>query len=291
MNNKEEIDILEKLKTKLLEVNPSIQHSDFGSSRFPKSEKAQQYYLRDKNKNFFETPNADTKLGVGVEALRSSAAMIFNLLGQKSLRINNIDFEPPKYEYKYPAIKSEKNTTHNAHLDAVLFSKDENYMYAIEAKLLEWINSPKNLSSAYLEREMYLEYNLCQDIFKNFFNRYIVQKTDSKRIYCHNKKRYDAIQMTIHILAIYNACCGKYTKLPKNITLYNVVWKFDCEDYHTEEKEAKEFIENANKTFRPLFKEKGHEFTVEYKTFQEFKEVIDLSNDCNREAYLKRYEI
>lgn len=117
MNNKEEIDILEKLKTKLLEVNPSIQHSDFDSSRFPKSEKAQKYYLRDKNKNFFETPNADTKLGVGVEALRSSAAMIFNLLGQKPLRINNIAFEPPKYEYEYPAIKNVKNSKHNAHLD------------------------------------------------------------------------------------------------------------------------------------------------------------------------------
>ena len=174
MNNKEEIDILEKLKTKLLEVNPSIQHSDFGSSRFPKSEKAQKYYLRDKNKNFLETPNADTKLGVGVEALRSSAAMIFNLLGQNALRINNIDFEPPKYEYEFPAIKNVKNSKHNAHLDA---------------------------------------------------------------------------------------------------------------------KEAKEFMANANKTFRPLFKEKGYEFIVAYKTFQEFKEMIDFSDDLDREIYLKLYEM
>ena len=289
MNNIE-IDILKKLKRKLLEVNPSIQDLDFGSTIFPNSEKAQQYYLFDKTNNLFESPNADLNLGFGVEALRSSAAMIFNLLGQNALRINNIDFEPPKYEYEFPAIKNVKNSKHNAHLDAVLFSKDGNCMYAIEAKLLEWINSPKNLSPAYLNSEMYLECNLCQETFNNFFNEYMVPKTDNKGRYCHKQERYDAIQMTIHILALYNACCEK-DNLPKNISLYNVVWKYDCDYYRTEEKEAKEFMANANKTFRPLFKEKGYEFIVAYKTFQEFKEMIDFSDDLDREIYLKRYEM
>ena len=62
MNNIE-IDILKKLKRKLLEVNPSIQDSDFGSTIFPNSEKAQQYYLFDKTNNLFESPNADLNLG------------------------------------------------------------------------------------------------------------------------------------------------------------------------------------------------------------------------------------
>ena len=288
--------ILSMLKKNLLEVNKSIIDSKvfFGNTnpRYKNSEKAQKYYLLNKANNLYKQKFPNFKLGTGLEAVRSSAAMIYNLLGEVPIKFKDgRTFKSPEYEKEYEAILSDNQSKHKANIDAILISEDNSHFYAIEAKLLEWINCPKNLSDAYLHEENYLtgHDNDVPKKFIEFFKKYKRNKKNKKEErWLHKKERYDAIQMTIHILALYNACSRKEITPNSEIILYNVVWKYDCDDYKKEEKEAKEFVEDANNVFPQLFKNLGYDFKVEYITFEAFKNSIDFS-DKDRENYLKRY--
>ena len=293
MKKQMEIDLLKNLKQALLaaakEQVKTLTEKDFGSIRWKGSEK-EEFYLLDYLNNLFEIPSSNIMLGTGVEAVRSSAAMIFNLLGQKRFSYNETDFLAPEYETEIKAIKDEKDTSHNAHLDATFYSSDKSEFYAVEAKMMEWLNAPKNLSPAYLNEDMYLPQNVKADIFIEFFKSLVHDQKDKDGRLLHKTQKYDAIQMAIHILAIYNHFCAE--KYPvKKVVLQNIVWKYDCDDYKIEETEAKEFVEKANKVFMPLFKELNIDFAVEYATFQEAKSKIDFSNDKEREKYLARYDI
>lgn len=292
MTQEDEYALLGNLKKKLISaakiINLNFTEDDFGWTKKKESEK-KEFYLFNRDNNLFEKPYKNVKLGTGVEAVRSSAAMIFNLLGQEDIKIDNINFNRPKYETELKAIKDDKYSDHNAHLDATLTSKDGTRFLAIEAKMLEWINCPKNLSLAYLDKEMYSNDN--PEKFIDFFNKYIrdKDKRDSKDRYFHKNKRYDAIQMTIHILALYNACFKGEIK-PDEIYLWNVVWEYPCKDYDIEKEEAGDYIEDANDTFSKLFSNLGHSFKVEYKTFQDVRDSIDFTLD-ERKKYLERYDI
>ena len=160
------------------------------------------------------------------------------------------------------------------------------------AKMMEWINTPKKLSPAYLDSNMYFYSDVSLDFIEFFRSLVDEQKkpaSDGRLI--RKNKRYDAIQMAIHILAIYNYCRENKTAVPKKVSLQNVVWAHGCDDYDKEQSEGKEFVEKANNTFSPIFEKLGIDFSVEYVTFQDFKARIDFTNDKDREAYLTRYEI
>ena len=218
--------------------------------------------------------------------------MIFNLLGQKELIIGENKYTSPEYEAEFKAIKDENEITHNTHLDVVFYSENKTELHAIEAKMMEWINSPKNLSPAYLKEEMYVDDNKKSSEFIQFFNSLIKkEKQYADCRFAHKTERYDAIQMTIHILALYNYICKGKNKSVKKVLLHNIVWKYECEDYKTEEREAQDFIKKANEVFSPLFEELGVSFKVEYETFQDFKNRIDFLENTARLQYLKRYEI
>lgn len=292
MKEQDELNLLAELKNKLIEIEKKrgncLKDDDFGSVRWEKSEK-KEFYFYDLRKNLFEIPNKTISLGTGVEAIRSSAAMIFNTLGQGSVIFNGEKYNTPKYEQEFTAIIDDDKKEHNAHLDAVLYSADEKDMIAIEAKMLEWINSPKNLHKAYVSKENYVSENKKREVFINFFNSLKNNKIDKDNRFCHETKRYDSIQMTIHILSLYNYCCTKVDSVPKNIKLLNVVWNYDCEDYKIEEKEGKEFVKKANEAFAPLFTELGVDFSIEYTSYSEFIKSLTLSPE--RSAYLGRYMI
>lgn len=290
--------ILKMLKGNLLDSNKSIKDSKdyFGSinPRYKKSEKAQNYYLLNKANNLYKQNLPNFKLGTGLEAVRSSAAMIFNLLGQDPIKFRDgLIFKSPEYEKEFEAIKSDNHSNHKANIDAILISEDNSQFYAIEAKLLEWINSPKNLSDAYLDEKNYLtgHDDGVPKKFIEFFKKYKQDKQNKEGRWLHQNKRYDAIQMIIHILALYNACSKVNEKeiTPPKITLCNVVWKYDCPDYEKEKEEADDFVKEANKVFPQLFKKLGYDFDVKYITFEDFKNNIDFS-DKDRENYLKRYK-
>lgn len=289
-----EMQVLQLLKDGLYEAaqvkGQMLTEKDFGSKRWNNSEK-RVFYLRDKRNNLFDIPNPKTELGTGVEAVRSSAAMIFNLLGEKELILNHKIYSGIEYEKKFAAILDEKGDTHEAHLDAVFYSPDNSEMYAIEAKLLEWKDSPKNLAKAYLEKDRYLIGEEDSNAFINFFNSLILNEQNKDGRFKHETQKYDAIQMTIHTLALYTYFSKVTTRAVKKLTLLNVVWKYDCDEYSKEEEEAYHFIKDATERFAPLFKQIGIDFSIRYYAFQDFKDQIDFSNDPKRLKYLKRYEV
>ena len=104
---------------------------------------------------------------------------------------------------------------------------------------------------------------------------------------------YDAIQMNIHILGIYNYCESKNKKdRHKKVRLINIVWDYDsAKEYQTEEREGKEYVSFANVNFRNLFKQLGVDFSVEYVRYSDFLKRVDWSNDMEHRKYLERYEI
>lgn len=278
MKEQEEFELLNLLKERLIKAakqrNLDLSDSDFGWNK-KKDSKKKEFYLKDRNNNLFEKPRKDVKLGFGNDAVRSSAAMIFNLLGQEDIIINSILYNSPEYETKLEAIRDINGRKHFANLDATLTAKDNSIFLAIESKMLEWIGEAKKLSQAYLCPDLYINKDKSKK-FIDFFNKII--KNDAQH--------YDAIQMTIHILALYNACVDEKKNMPDNIKLLNIVWEYDCDDYRKEKKESEVFIETANKTFRPLFKELNHDFLVEYKTAQKFINEVDFSLNPERKNYL-----
>lgn len=289
-----EMEVLQLLKDGLIEAAEikglKLTEQSFGSLRWRNSEK-RVFYLYDYNNNLFETPYSKKELGTGIEAVRSSAAMIFNLLGKKDFILDHKNYTGIKYEKTFPAIIDEKGDSHEAHLDAVFYSSDFTEMYAIEAKLLEWKDSPKNLAEAYLDVEKYIITGKERNTFVDFFKDLTIDQKDSDGRFKHKTKKYDAIQMTIHTLALFSDFSKKTYNTVKKLTLLNVVWKYDCDEYAKEEEEAHAYIEKANAVFVPLFKHIDIDFSIKYFTLQDFMKRIDFSNAIERFEYLKRYEI
>lgn len=288
-----ELDVLQLLKCRLIEAAKVkgliLTDRAFGSSRWKTSEK-KVFYLYDFRNNLFESPSPQTELGTGVEAVRSSAAMIFNLLGETTFILDHNLYSGIEYEKRFPAIKDEQDDTHEAHLDAVFYSSNKDEMYAVEAKMLEWKDSPKNLATAYLDEGMYLTENNNRQVFIDFFKSLIRPQKDKDGRYKHLLKRYDAIQMTIHTLALFNHFSKETDSTVKKLTLLNVVWKYDCDEYAMEEKEAQVFLKEANQRFIPLFNQIGIDFSIQYSTLQDLKKRFDFANAPKRFEYLKRYE-
>ena len=289
-----EWDVLQLLKDGLIksaEVKGlKLNERDFGSKRWKNSDK-RVFYLWKLENNLFDSPARSTVLGTGAEAVRSSAAMIYNLLGENELVLDGKTYSRIEYEKPFAAIKDEGTKTHKAHLDAVFQSADGSELYAIEAKLLEWKGSPKNLAAAYLDESMYFPTNTENKTFIDFFNSLINQELDGDGRYKHKTKRYDAIQMTIHTLGLYNYFAENTVPRIKKLILQNVVWKYDCNEYETEEREAINYLNEANRVFVTIFKQIGLDFSIQYSTFQDFKNRISFAKGSKRPEYLKRYEV
>ncbi|MBP5401772.1 MAG: hypothetical protein J6Y36_01300 [Treponema sp.] len=299
-----EIELLEKLKKGLLSVNKEIKDTKkyFGHSnpKWENSEKAQNYYLWNLKNNLYQNINQKQKLGSGCKAIRSSAALIYNTLlsGQIKLKTGE-EYRGYKsvYEIPFRAIKNDKDSTHTAKLDAGLLSVDENTLLLFEAKCMEWFDkNPKKLKKAYLKEDRYL-YKESAAIFKPLFNDFINpdEIIDKDAITYKSKYiRYDAFQMLIHCLGIYNWCLGKKKDSKKNIKtiqLINLIWDYECEEYKKEEKEGLEFKQFANSNLREEFRKLGVNFSIEYVRYSDFLKRVDWSNDMEHQKYLKRYEI
>lgn len=279
-----DIKIFEKLFNQLNDNENKFYPKDLVKQ---KSKKAKYYYKDIKDNCYF---NPHNKLDKRARSIYSSAMMIYNLLGTY-LILKEKSYEV-LYEEELPALSSGKGKyeTHKAHLDATLRNKDE--IIFVEAKMTEWLNAPKKLKEAYLNKDKYLSVTKDKDTFINFFNSIIDKNTLTKNGYKSIYQKYDAIQMTIHILGIYNFIKSRKNNNITNISLINCIW--DCPkipQYEKEIEEAKEFIPKANLYFKPLFKSLGIDFNIEHYTFHELKNMIDFTNDPKRLEYLKRYDI
>lgn len=255
------------------------------------------YYLSCSEENLFFTPyeGIDSR----ANSIRSSAAMIYNTIGPDSVILDGKKYQNIEYEREFSALNNNDATDHDhsAHLDVSMLSEDKTELTLVEAKMLEWTENPKSMSIAYLSPRCYPpEIDKAVPHFIESFKSLksfpeVKDSKDAKRIMPFYSK-YDAVQMNIHILGIYNYCAREKGKVPKKIRLLNIVWNYDeAEEYQTEEREGKEYVAFANVTFRNLFKQLGVDFSVEYVRYSDFLTRVDWSNDFEHRTYLKRYEV
>lgn len=275
-----------KIYNKLLE-NLNQPQDKFYPEDLKDSSKAK-YYFKDIKDNCYDIPH--DKLDNRARAIYSSATMIYNLLG-KSVTINNKSYEV-FYEEELPAITQDKNKyqTHKAHLDATLRNNDE--IIFVEAKMREWLGQPKKLKNAYLDKNKYLSITADKQQFIKFFKMIIENSNLEQEEYKSIYEKYDAIQMTIHILGIYNFIKLGSNNNIKKISLINCIWDLPgIPQYEKEVEEANNFIPKANSYFKPIFKKSGIDFNIVHYSFHELKDIIDFSNAKERLEYLKRYDI
>ena len=260
------------------------------------------FYLNHSEKNFYNSVKPKHKLHRYYNSVASSAAFAFNILGEDEKNFGrgnvinylNEEFVVKEYEKELKAL----NNREPAHLDCFISSKDKDVY--IETKLTEWLYAPKNLAEAYLEKDGYKD----KDIYENF-SKFFKDFIEEPRMYDSEDRikslfeRYDAIQMLIHSLGIFN----EYTGINKKVELWNIVWDIDsindknkCElinqyinMYKEESDEAKKFIDYANESIVPYFKNNAIDFEIKYIPFSEFYKNVKYENVPDRKEYLKRY--
>ena len=268
----------------------------------PESSYSKTYQLNDIESNLLDKPYAG--IDNRANSIRSSAAMIYNTISPKGniISIDGIDYIVTEYEQKFPALNNadKPDHPHDAQLDVSLKSVDKTELILVEAKCLEWFDTPKSMSTAYLSDFCYREETKRNNIHKTFkrtFRKirkypeeYDSQYDDPRLLPYY--KTYDAVQMNIHTLGIYNYCARGEAKGVKKIRLMNIVWDYDeAKEYKIEEKEGLKYVASANKTFKKLFKDLGVDFSVEYVRYSEFLKRVNWSKNPERREYLKRYEI
>ena len=281
-----EIEVLEKLKEQLIHINSDLNEENFSPSEMIEKHPEQApFYLKKATDNLYKGFTHD-KLDRRANAIKSSAAMIFNTLGTTDFFLDGRKYTQIKYEEELKAIKSDARE-HNAHLDAVFISEDGKTITFVESKMLEWFSSPKNLARAYLNKEQYFpETENASKIFINFFKSLLLspEKEDVKGRLFGAFRKYDAVQMTIHILGIYNFY--KSNQNFEKIRLMNIVWdNKQCPQYKDEAEQAERYLEKVRDVLYPLFDGK---FEVEYIPYSKFYESISFS-DKERKNYLRRY--
>ena len=233
-------------------------------------------------------------------SIRSSSAMTFNLLGNGPVRISSgkhVGSYELAYEYQLPTLR---NNPHPANLDAYLKGEGED-VYC-EMKMLEWLGTPRHtLRSNYLETIHYLVPREDAERFVAMFQKLacicvVGRGRKHERL---SDGRYDSLQMTKHLLAIYGKLVNDATYRPGKVTLLNCVWEFTdpsvlggyMEKYlkmETEEHKGFEsFAKLAEEYIAPLFEARGTSLSIEYMTAAELMEVVEYE-PCHR-AKLERY--
>ena len=267
-----------------------------------------EFCLKNLEKNFFEPMSEETKknyldgdgdeLGrkdktkkANMSAVRSSSAMIYNLLGNNDVIFKENAIIPAgiykkEYELKHETItyRYKRNPT-RANLDAYLHN--ENNEIFIEAKCMEWIENwtRHELKNAYLEEKFYFD----KSTFPIF-------ESAGKRISC---SQYDSVQMFRHTLAIYNYLREKKIA-GKKALLLNVVWELPAEEIP--EKARKRYthqlalehleFEYFHEQMQPvinIFKEHtGCDFDIKYISVADFCKMIDYKDE-KQLKFIQRY--
>ena len=301
-----ETELLDKLKKALINFGELQDNPDFFGRKNSKTEKRQKYYVSDLKYNLYKKVVPKCKLGKDSDAIKSSAAMIYNTIYTGDIIIDNKQFKGFSkenfyiYELPFAAIKDDNGSIHSAQLDAGLISADSQGLILLEAKCMEWLSSPKGLKKAYLNKKNYIHEEAAQ-FFTSIFNQLVYEdkfKTENgKKVHKPKKySRYDAVQMMIHCLGIYNWCLEKYKNSEENfktIRLINLVW--DCKEskkYVEEEDEGKKFANFANSELKEKFKKLGVDFFVEYFPYSDFfNNRVDWHNDMEHQKYLRPYKV
>jgi hypothetical protein len=241
------------------------------------------------------------ELGSKMLALRSSSAMTFNLLGNGFVDIlGDHKIGSGKYSIEYEKQLPTLSKGLPANLDAFLYNDSTQEGILCEMKMLEWLlNTPGNLSEAYLKKENYINEE-AYEYFRQAAELLVREESmaDSYRKVKFN--RYDAFQMFKHTLAAYNGCCSG-GKLPpvKKLTLVNCVWELTYPEILpdayaskytvAEQQEHAEFavFQRAMESVQKLFQKKGIDFAIEYYSVVDWLRILQKSSW--EKYYLTRY--
>ncbi|MBR5674310.1 MAG: hypothetical protein IKW97_07910 [Muribaculaceae bacterium] len=304
MSNKEK-DILEALKNKLIET-AGISEDDFLSENDECKTQNCIYYLRDlkdnlqkDQKNYSMHLENYSKKDTGrnrynvipMAALRSSAALIYNILGDddecelnfealsdSSIELNLISGKYQlQYEWKYKTISRSR-----ANIDAHLSNEENNCHLFIEMKMLE----PLTKTHPFDSYSSYKNSSDCPDVFKDAFDYFVGKKLEY----------FDACQMIKHLLAIYNYFKDNPPKETQNVVLLNCHWEplnhcvngISLKDTYTAfDNFAKEFESMRDCFQEKLFAKLNVNLVLAHCTHSDLKKMVGKEND----EYLKRYEI
>ncbi len=269
-------------------------------------EEISEYQTKQINKNLFHEMSDKTKneylngdgkeLQKGrIDKIRSSAAMIYNLLGNDNVCISNNNFLPSgiyekEFEKHYQTINvinEETNKPYEANLDAWLYN--ENCEIFIESKCLEWLQNSydKELAKSYIRYTSKYFHKETAEIFR----------TVGKEI---PLSQYDSCQMFKHTLAIYNYLKDNPdTTKGKKIYLVNVVWEPDENEVdektrdlyklqlELEHKEFNWFYEKMHDIIK-MISDSGNEFDIIYLSVKDFHSMLVYSDE-EQKAFVQRY--
>ena len=173
------------------------------------------YYLQDMGDNLIEPmydrvqhsyqAGAGRELDKDMRALHSSAAMTYNLFGNRPAYLFNgepYDIMCRAYTVTYEKQLTALNPAAKAHLDVCLSRRDELLLF--EMKMTEWLtNSHDPLPASYLSSDKkYPDWDLFAGLK---MTRDLFHTEAGKKGYAPLAKHLDTAQLFKHIYAIYNA--------------------------------------------------------------------------------------
>lgn len=317
---------MDKYTKEILDILKAAFENAAGIHAYQAESDARAYYLKDLDDNFFCPMSEETVAAYGrgsgseiasgkMNALRSSSAMTYNLLGNDSVEITAPSLPADglhrigagqyqvEFEKQFPTLK-ESVSNRPANLDAFLYCRETCEAVACEMKMTEWLfNKSGALRSKYLDPANYIDeesgkvfVQTARDLI--LWNDYDVQEENPENYPCR-MARYDAFQMFKHTIALYNACSQIEQRKIRKLTLANCVWALPepnvlsteyKERYRFEEKcERYEFDEfrEAMQPVKKLFADAGVDFEIEFYTFGEF--LSQLKKNEEERRYLRRY--
>ena len=286
--------VYEAIKQRWLSLNPGKEDQFCEESP---------YYLKELNDNLVEPmydcvqrsyeAGAGRELEKNMRALHSSAAMTYNLFGNRPVYL--YDGETCRaYTVTYEKQLTALNPAAKAHLDACLSRRGELILF--EMKMTEWLaNSHAPLPASYLSSEKkYPDWDLLAGLK---MTRDLFHTEAGEKGYAPRAKHLDTAQLFKHVYAIYNALF--YTgelPLTERVKLCLCVWTiskpsfFDdpaqYDLYVTAEKELREEFEAFRARLGDLIgmmEDRGVWFDVELLT------VRELISRMHKNDQLKRY--
>ncbi len=231
---------------------------------------------------------ADGKMNM----IRSSSAMIYNLLGNGDVKIIDNKVLPKglytkEFEKRYKTVNVKAfGRQVEANLDAWLYNSDSEIF--IESKCLEWIEN---------SHEKKLKESYVKDIKKYFYTETAeLFRTVGLEI---PASQYDSCQMFKHTLAIYNYLKDKNIT-NKKIFLVNVVWEPNMDELPSdiqenyqcqvklEHKEFTDFYETMKPLIETISSDTHNAFDIKYLSVKDFCSMLEYSNK-EQETFLQRY--
>lgn len=283
----------ELLKRKFLATG-KIQDNEIRGYQTKKLEKNLFTEMSTKTLKEYDNSDGDEIREGRINMIRSSAAMIYNLLGNDNVVISKNSLLPTgeykkDFEKKYKSINVINPKTKRpfeANLDAWLYN-DECEIF-IESKCMEWLQNShdKELAKSYVKYSSKYFQSESAELFRTVGNEISLSQ-------------YDSCQMFRHTLAIYNYLMDN-PKKGKKIFLVNVVWEPDAKELPVEirdiyklqlELEHREFVffyKKMESIISQINSDTETEFDILYLPVKNFYSVLEYKNQTQKE-FVQRY--